>query len=188
MTENLKIVLKMFADFDEHELEQITILFKPKSVKKNDILLPAGKICKEFYFIQKGCIRTYFLDKNGREKTRYLMLEYHIGTALTSFISQKPSVETIEALEDTELFAISQTDFYMLNSKFDHWKNFYQRILEMAYSFQTTKIEQLVTLTAQQRFNTVFKENPALIQRLSNRILATYLDVREETLSRLKAR
>ena len=178
----------MFADFGADELEEIVRLFNPKSLKKNDVLLQEGKICKEFYFILNGCIRTYFIDKNGHEKTRYIMLDNHIGTALTSFISQKPSTETIEVLEDTHLLAITYCDFYMLNAKYDNWKYFYQRILEMAYSFQTNKIEHLVTLTAQQRYNIVLKENPALIQRLSNRLLATYLDIREETLSRLKSR
>ena len=56
MTDKLKIVLKMFADFEEHELEKISDCFKPKSVKKNDILLHEGSVCKEFYFIHTGCV------------------------------------------------------------------------------------------------------------------------------------
>jgi CRP-like cAMP-binding protein len=187
MTDKLKIVLKMFADFDEHELDKILGCFKPKTVTKNSILLNEGSICKEFYFINTGCIRTFFIDKNGHEKTRYVMLENHIGTALTSFISNKPSIELIEALDDTELLAINHSDFYHFNKEMNNWKNFYQRILEMAYSFQNKKIEQLVTLTAKQRYDNVLKENPILIQRLSNRVLASYLDIREETLSRLKS-
>jgi len=178
----------MFADFDEKQLDQILRCFKPRSVSKNTILLHEGSICKEFYFVHTGCIRTYFIDRNGHEKTRYVLLDNHIGTALTSFISQNPSVEFIEALDDTELLAISHSDFYQLNKEIDAWKNFYQRILEMAYSFQNKKIEQLVTLTAKQRYDIVLKENPALIQRLSNKVLASYLDVREETLSRLKSK
>ncbi|HEY0667227.1 MAG TPA: cyclic nucleotide-binding domain-containing protein [Sphingobacteriaceae bacterium] len=188
MTEKLKVVLKLFADFDEQELDKISDCFRPKSVSKNSILLHAGSICKEFYFIDTGCIRTFFLDKNGHEKTRYVMLDNHIGTALTSFISQKPSIEFIEALDDTELLAICHSDFYRLNKEMNSWKNFYQRILELAYSFQNKKIEQLVTLTAKQRYDMILKENPVLIQRLSNRVLASYLDIREETLSRLKSK
>lgn len=188
MKEKLKTVLKMFADFDEHELDKISDCFKPKSVKKNEILLHEGNICKEFYFINTGSIRTFFIDINGHEKTRYVMLDNYIGTALTSFIAQKPSIEFIEALEDTELMTIRHTDFYRLNKEIENWRIFYQRILEMAYSFQNRKIEQLVTLTAKQRYNIVLKENPILIQRLSNRILASYLDIREETLSRLKSK
>lgn len=188
MTDKLKIVLKMFADFDEQELNKISDCFKPKSVTKNSILLNEGSICKEFYFINTGCIRTFFIDKNRHEKTRYVMLDNHIGTALTSFISQKLSMEFIEALDDTELLAINHSDFYRLNKEMNSWKNFYQRILEMAYSFQNRKIEQLVTLTAKQRYDIILKENPVFIQRLSNRVLASYLDIREETLSRLKSK
>ena len=188
MTDKLKIVLKMLGDFEEHELEKISDCFKPKSFKKNDILLHEGSVCKEFYFIHTGCVRTFFIDKNGHEKTRYVMLDNHIGTALTSFIAQKPSIEFLETLDDTELLAISHSNFFRLNKEMVSWKVFYQRILEMAYSFQNIKIEQLTTLTAKQRYDKVLKENPVLIQRLSNRVLASYLDIREETLSRLKSK
>lgn len=187
MSDKLNALLKMFADFDEQELAQIVACFHPRTVTKNHLLLSDGKVCKEFYFIDAGSIRTYFLDKNGHEKTRYIMLDNYIGTALTSFITQKPSFECIEALETTKLFAISHTDFYRLNRKLDRWSYFYQRILEMAYAFQNKKIEQMVTLSAKQRYAVVLKESPAFIQRLSNKVLASYLDVREETLSRLKS-
>ncbi|MCT1523574.1 Crp/Fnr family transcriptional regulator [Sphingobacterium hotanense] len=188
MSEKLQSLLKMFSDFDENELVRILSSFKRKSVSKNDVLLHEGSICKEFYFVKTGCVRIFFVDKNGHEKTRYIMLDNHIGTALTSFISQKLSVEMIEALEDTELLAISHADFYRLNSQMDNWRNFYLRILEMAYSFQNRKIEQRVTLTAKQRYEVILNENPALVQQVSNKILASYLDIREETLSRLKSK
>ncbi len=188
MTDELKIVFKLFADFDENELDTITDYFKPKFVTKNSILLHEGSICNEFYYIHTGCIRTYFIDKNGHEKTRYIMLDCNIGTALSSFIFQKPSFEFVEALDDTELLSINHHDFYRLNKEIANWKIFYQRILEMAYSFQNRKIEGLVTLTAKQRYQQLLKENPHFIQRLSNRVLASYLDIREETLSRLKSK
>jgi CRP-like cAMP-binding protein len=188
MFNQLKGLLKYITDFDEQQLTEITKHFKPKSVKKNALLLSQGQVCTEFYFIEKGCIRTYFIDKEGNEKTRYVMCNPSIGTALTSFISKKPSFEFIEALEDTELLVISHADFYKLNNQITQWKVFYQRVLEMAYSFQNKKIEGLVTLTAKQRYDLLLKENPALIQRLSNKILASYLDVRQETLSRLKSK
>jgi CRP-like cAMP-binding protein len=188
MLTQLKKLLKYFVDFDEQQLNQITKYFKPKVVKKNAILLAQGEVCNEFYFVYKGCIRTYFIDKEGNEKTRYIMCDPSIGTALTSFISQKPSFEFIEALEDSQLLTISHKDFYKLNNEITEWKVFYQRILEMAYSFQNKKIEGLVTLSAKQRYQLLLKENPALIQRLSNKILASYIDVRQETLSRLKSK
>jgi len=188
MKDKLKIFLNNFADFEEQELDRIAGFFKPKTVKKNDILLQEGSISKEFYYIHTGSIRTLFIDKNGYEKTRYVVLDNQIGTTLASFITQKASIESIEALDDTKILAISHNDFYRLIKEIDNWKNFYQKILEKAYSFQNKKIEALVTLTAKQRYEQLLAENPILIQRLSNKVLASYLDMREETLSRLKSR
>lgn len=187
MKDKLRALLKVISDFNEQELDQIIDCFVPKSVKRNTILLHEGEVCNSFYFIATGCIRTYFIDKNGSEKTRYIMPDCSIGTALTSFISRQPSAEFLQTLEETELLAIHYTDFYRLNNQFRNWTIFYQKILEMAYTFQNKKIEQLVTLTAKQRYEKLLEENPKLIQIVSNKVLASYLDIREETLSRLKS-
>ena len=185
---NLSHVIGTFSDFTKAELSVIYNCFKPISVKRNFQLLTEGDICKEFYYVHKGSIRTYFLDRNGHEKTRYIMLDNYIGTALTSFISGKPSIEFIEAMEDTELLAINRNDFYKLNEEIKSWNYLYQRILEMAYSFQNKKIESLVTLTAKERYEQLIRENPKIVQRLSNKVVASYLDVKQETLSRLKSK
>ena len=111
MTEKLKHLLKNLADFDEQQLDKVVQCFKPKFVKRNTIILNEGEVCKEFYYIHSGCLRTYFITKQGHEKTRYVMLECSIGTALTSFIDQKPSFEFIDSLEDTEFFALSHKEF-----------------------------------------------------------------------------
>lgn len=187
MEKSLQSLLTYLIVFDESEIDEISSYFKFRKVKKNSLLLSAGETCKEFYYVQRGGLRTYFLDKKGQEKTRYIMLDCSIGTALTSFISQKPSFEFIEALEDTELLAISHADFHRLNKEMNAWKEFYQKILEMAYSFQNKKIENIVTLSAKQRYEQLLKENPQFVQRLSNKILASYLDMTQETLSRLKS-
>jgi len=187
MSESLKISLGNISAFDAKDLEAIVNYFKPRSIKKNNILLHEGNVCKEFYYVVSGSLRTYFLDKDGREKTRYIFFENQLGTTLSSFISQNPSIEWIEALEDTELLAISHRDFYQLNNKMESWKIFYQKILERAYTFQNKKIETLVTLTVQQRYEQLLRDNPEFVQRLSNKVLASYLDMREETLSRLKS-
>lgn len=187
MSDNLSTVLKLFAPFTDAELNEIVNCFRRKIVRKNDILLREGSTCNHFYFVHKGSIRTFFLDMNGHDKTRLIMLVNHMGTALSSFIAQKPSIEWIEALEDTELSAIHYSDFYRLIHQMNNWRNFYQRIMEMAYTFQNRKIEQRVRFTAKQRYDQLLQESPELIQQVSNKVLASYLDIREETLSRLKS-
>ena len=73
MTSNLKSLLQYFAGFTPQELDEIVKYFKPKSFRKNETLLQEGSVCREFYYIGKGCIRTFFIDKNGSDKTRYII-------------------------------------------------------------------------------------------------------------------
>lgn len=187
MWKNLVAVLQSLAFFTPEEQAEIQRYFRKKRVSKNDIVHREGDVCKYFYFVASGCIRIFFRDEKGADKTRYVLLPNHVGTALSSFISGNPATEWIEAACDSELLEIHHEDFYRLCAEMDAWKGFYLRMLELAYTFQNHRIEQLTTLTARQRYEQVLAQKPELIQHLSNRQLATYLDIREETLSRLKA-
>jgi len=188
MTNKLTLLLKTFVNLEEKKIAKIIKCFKLKSVKKNAILLHEGMICKEFYFVQKGCLRNYFINKEGHEKTNLVTLDESAGTSVASFISQKPSLEFIEALEDSELFIITYDDFHHLVHEIPNWKDFYLKFLEGVYLYQSRKVEALMTLNAKQRFQKLQKGNPVLIQRLSNKVLASFLDMREETLSRIKSK
>ncbi len=188
MKQKLFELLKTVSHFDRDQAVEILDCFSEEKIKKGTTLLHAGEICREFYYVFKGCIRTFFINREGSEKTRLVLLDCSIGTALTSFISQKPSFEFIESLEDTMYLKIYHTDFYRLIDHSPQWKDFYMKILEMAYSFQNNKIEWLTTLSAKERYQQLLSENPVLVERLSGRILSSYLDVREETLSRLRAK
>jgi CRP-like cAMP-binding protein len=188
MTGKLKYYLRANTISDDKQIDQIVSCFKHRIVKKNTILLSKGEICKELYFVNRGCIRTYYITKQGHEKTRYIAFENSIATSISSFISQQNSFEFVDTLEDSELYSINHKDFYQLISDIPPWENFYRTLLEMAYLYQNKKIENLVTLSAKQRYDKLMTETPIYIQRLSNKILASYLDITQETLSRLKSK
>src|ERR1700753_2533224 len=82
------------------QLDRVVKSFKPKNVKRNTVLLTAGDVCRELYFVNKGCIRTHYISQEGKERTRYLAFDGIIGTALSSFITNDPSFEFVDALED----------------------------------------------------------------------------------------
>jgi CRP-like cAMP-binding protein len=188
VTEKLKYFLWKHTDLGDHQLDEIVKCFKLKSLKRNTILLSAGEICREFYFVNSGCIRTYYLTKQGNEKTRYVAFDGSVATAISSFIAQQPSFEFVDALENSDLYAISHQNFFQLVSDIPEWGRFYRNILEAAYIYQNKKIENLVTLPAKERYERLLHDKPYYIQRLSNKHLASYLDVTQETLSRLKSK
>lgn len=186
-TFRLRHFLKANSTLDDDKLDYVLSCFKPKPVKRNSLLLFKGDICRELHFVNKGCIRTYYISANGAEKTRYIALDGSIGTSISGFISQKPSTEFVDALEDTQLWSISFESFFRLATELPEWRLFYTRLLESAYLYQNARIESLVTLTAKERFENILAQQPRFITRLSNKVLASYLDMSQETLSRLKS-
>ena len=188
MTEIFKQFITQLVIIEEQDLNKIIANFKHQKVKRNAIILSQGEVCTHFYFLITGCVRTYYITKEGQEKTRLISFDNNPVTALTSFITQKPSVEFIDALEDSELLSMSQADFFRFINEFPGWATFYQKMLEFAFTFQNNRIEDLVTLSAKERYEKLLKERPHYIQRLSNRIVATYLDISQETLSRIKSK
>lgn len=188
MKNKLKYYLRVNTKIGDNQIDKIIQCFTLKTVKKNTLLLSEGEICNELYFVHSGCIRTYYITKQGHEKTRYIAFDNSIATSVSSFITQKPSFEFVDTLENSELYTINHKHFYALMNEFPQWEHFYTRFLEMAYLFQNKKIENLVTLTAKQRYDNLMAESPTHIQRLSNKILASYLDITQETLSRIKSK
>jgi CRP-like cAMP-binding protein len=187
MDSTLKYNLQINSELDENQLETVLNEFKFKTVKRKTLLLSAGEICNKLYYIEKGSLRIYYLTKQGKEKTRSVAFEGSLVTSTSSFITQQPSFEFIESLEDSELWAIDNQAFFQFVSDMPKWDKFYRTLLEKAYIFQNKVLESLITLTAKQRFEQVQKENPMFIKRLQNRILASYLNISQETLSRLKS-
>lgn len=162
--------------------------FKPLEVKQNTVLLNAGETCREIYYVKSGALRTFFVDEDGTEKTSSVAIERYFGTAWMSFVRQIPSEELIEAVEDSELLAIGHKDFMQLVETDSFWKDIYIKALEMALLNHSRKVQAIMTLDAKARYQKLMNGNPILIQKLSNKTLASFLDMREETLSRIKSK
>lgn len=114
MSLKLKYYLSAQTNIDEQQIDQLIQHFKLVTFKRNSMLLAEGEICKSLYFVHSGCIRTYYITRQGHEKTRYVAFENSIVSSIASFISQQPSFEFVDALEDSLLYAISYDDFFQL--------------------------------------------------------------------------
>jgi len=182
-TRFLNQIITVSAD----EQRDILSVIEYKKIKKNYVLTNLGDVSTEFYFVLRGALRVYFISEKGQEKTNHIALENTIIAAMSSFISQKPSFEVLDAIEETELLVISHTNFYKLVNSCRAWELLYRTILETAYITKIKRIENRLTLSAKERLDIVLLESPTIINRVSNQILASYLDITQETLSRLKS-
>lgn len=188
MQEELVRYIKEIITVTDEELEKILSYFEPLDVEKNELLVIRGQTSQRTFFVGKGCLRIFFITEDGQEATRYIAFENNFATALCSFISNEPSLEFIQALEPTTLLYISHKDFYHLLETIPAWEKFYRHYLENAYVNNTNRLMSFLTLDATERYKLLLDTHPKIVQRLPNKVVATYLNISQETLSRLKSK
>lgn len=169
----------------DEETNFLINLFEKKDYGKGELLVENGKVCSNIYFVQEGCLKTYFVKEDGEEAINGIAIENNFCTSVASFVNQVTSVERIEAIEDTSVLAISYENFKILIETYPIFKEVYVKILEDYLTFMTWRIESIMIMNAKERYDTLLKNFPKLIDRLPKKIMAKYLGVSPETLSRL---
>lgn len=169
------------------ELDHFVAAFEAKTAAKNEVLVPKGDVCRNCYFVTRGSVRAFFLGDDGLEATRYIAMENQFITTVQSYVSETPTNEYIQATEKSDLLFLTFSRFKQLTQETVLARDLYARQLEIAYSTNHWRLESFLKMTARERYDYLLKENPAIIQRLSNRIVASYLGITQESLSRLKA-
>lgn len=187
----MKIVLAQLikdkTTINEEQLDKFLSSFIPLNVSKNQLLLRENQRADQIFFINKGCLRLYYSNTDHSISTRFMAFENTFLTSILSFISREPSLEYIEAVENSELLVISHHDFFRLRKTIPEWDKMYIYILEYGLTVITSKLNSLLTQNASERYRNLLKNNPELVQRLSNVNLAAYLNISPETLSRIKS-
>ena len=173
-------------DLTQEEENLTQKYFEKQDIKKNEILLNIGEKCNKLYFVAKGLLRTFHLNKNGSEFTRLMVPEGKFCTILISFQEKISSPATIQALENGHLFSIALDNFQEFISRSTNAKNVYTKILEDYQNFQISRLEFLTTLTPQEKVEQFLAENLELEKRISDRVISTYLQITPETYSRCK--
>lgn len=188
MHEQLALYIRQRIVVTDDELQTILSYFIPLKSVKNEFLVSQGQASQRMFFVGKGCLRIFFINGEGQEATRYLAFENSFATAMVSFITDEPSLEFIQAVQPTESLYISQKDFRYLLEVIPSWEKFYRSYLENAYVNNTNRLMSFITMSATERYCHLLDQNPMVVQRLSNKIVASYLNISQETLSRLKSK
>jgi len=188
MEERLISYIKSKITVTDEEVATILSYFSPMQLKKNEMLLTNGQSSQRTYFVIKGCLRIFFINEEGQDSTRYFAFENQFATALVSFITSEPSEEFIQAVEDSEVYAITHKNFYHLLDLIPQWEKFYRIYLEIAYVTNTKRLMSFLIKDALEKYRQLLDENPEIVRRLSNKMVASYLNISQETLSRLKSK
>lgn len=188
MEELLISAIKSKLSVTDEEMMTILSYFRPMKVRKNELLLTNGQSSHRTFFVAKGCLRIFFINEDGQDSTRYFAFENQFATALLSFITSQPSKEFIQAVEDSEGYYITHENFYHLLDIIPKWEKFYRIYLEHAYVTNTKRLMSFLIQDALEKYRQLLDEDPIIVRRLSNKMVASYLNISQATLSRLKSK
>jgi len=170
----------------EEEVERIKNVFVPKKIRKRQYFLQEGQVCKYFGFIVKGAMRQYSIDDKGREHIIRLSIENWWVGDRESFIMLTPSAYNIDAWEETELLAATRADFLDQLNPIPAI-NEMSRMLDENYAFATQKrLNAAISLSAEKRYSQLAESYPEFLQRFPQHIIASYLGISAESLSRIR--
>ena len=147
-----------------------------------------GTVCRYVYFIVKGCLQVYVIGKNGSESTRSFYFENGWVTDIFGFKNQTPSTEYIKCVEPCQLLRIHYGPFQALCKEVPQFDALYKEILEASYNNTVYRVNTLTSLNALERVQWLMESKPLIMSRLSSKLIASYLGISPETMTRLKAK
>ena len=170
----------------ENDVQIIENTFIPKRIRKKQYFLQEGEVCEYMGFIVKGAMRQYSVDEKGIEHIVRLPIENWWVGDRESHINLTPTVYNIDAWENTDLLAISRADtlsqLYSIPAI-----NEMSRMLDEKYAFAAQKrLNEHISLSAEKRYSVLENTYPEFIQRFPQHIIASYLGITKETLSRIR--
>lgn len=160
-------------------------IIKSTTLKREEYLLSAGQVCSNIYFIQAGLLKCFYM-LHGKKVSDWFFGEQETVVSIDSFYDQVPGIDYIQAIEDTHLFYVSYGEFDHLYKTFIEF-NVVGRILTNKYlRIWHRQARNIRMLKSKERYQYLLEHQPELIMRVPLGDLASYLDMRPETLSRMR--
>ena len=174
------------ASFSEEDLQKCMNYFVPKKIRKRQYVLQEGDVCNKSIFIEKGALYSYTIDDKGTQHVIQFAFEgWWIGD-LYSFLTSEPSKMNIEALEDSDVLTIERQDHFKLLSEVPKYETYYRILFQDAYVALQRRVSSTIGLTAEEKYQRLVNQYHSFINRVPLHLIASYLGVSPETLSRIR--
>jgi len=188
MKENLLAHINKFVSLNEDEMQEVLAAVNLVTLKKKQFILQPGEICRYNYFVSKGCMRLYFINRSGQELITQFGIENWWITDYGSLEAGYPSSYYIQAIEDAELVSISKKTYDELLLKVPKMERYFRLILQRTHTATMRRIEYSRDQTDEERYRHFASLFPGFIQRIPQYMLASYLGFTPQFLSKIRAR
>jgi CRP-like cAMP-binding protein len=186
MFELLRKNIEKHLTISDEDFRQFTAPFYLQKLAKKQFLLREGQICKFEGFVNKGCLRVYYLDEHGLERVLYFAVEGWWVTDIDSFTNNVPSILNIEALEDSEVLLITQPYKQALYEQLPFVEKLFRIMTQKTHVALQRRMISSLGKTADERYLEFIEKYPQLEQRLTQQQVASYLGISHEFLSKIR--
>lgn len=186
MTNNFKNFIRQITPISDKEFDETVVLFQKIKLEKGEFFVKDGTICRQIAYINKGVLRTFYLNNKAEERTSCFCTENSLTTSYKSFILQQPSNLSLQAMEDTELLVIDFEHLQKLYSTSIVWQNIGRAVAEREYIVMEQYASVLNNENGKEKYLRLLQEQPNILQKATIEDIASYLGVTRRTLSRIR--
>ena len=178
--------IQKYFTLSKEEKETILGLTHIKKLLKKEFLLQEGQVSKCSAFVLSGCLRSYFVDTNGFEHILQFAIEDWWITDMMSITTQTAANLNIDAIQDSELLILTRENQLELFEKCPKMEKYFRIITEKGMANIQTRLLENMSLPAVQRYKNLTKKYPKIVEKVPQKLIASFLGITPEFLSKLR--
>ena len=178
--------IRRYVELSEQDVETIESYVYPLELKKREFLVTEGQVCKYNYFVEKGCLRMFYVNEKMTEITVQFALETWWLSDYFSFARQMPSEYSIQAVEKSLVIAIDNSEQDKLFAEVPQLERYLRIMMQRALAASQLRIKLIYQLSKEEMYRHFNASFPAFFQRVPQYMIASYLGITPEYLSELR--
>jgi CRP-like cAMP-binding protein len=183
----LRQQIEEITSLSDEEFEYVLSHFETKKLKKHQFLIQENDLVKNDYFVLNGCLKSYHVDSNGKEHIVQFATQNWWITDFQAYFNKTNATLFIDCIEDCELLSLSLENREKLCSEMHKIEHFFRRKSNSGYVALQQRILSMLNNNPQERYDKLLLSNPILFQKVPKKLIASYLGVSRETLSRFNS-
>ncbi|MBB6330219.1 CRP-like cAMP-binding protein [Chryseobacterium sediminis] len=174
------------VDITDEQKSRIQSFFTLKKLRRKQYLLQEGDICKSLSFVSRGLLKSFFLDEKGNEHINMFAFEGWWISDFNSFINQEKSVLNIDAIEETEVLMITLENYEKMLLEIPVMDRYFRILYQNSLVTKDYRLIVSNGYTAEEKYLQLARKNPEMIKRVPHSLIASYLGLAPETVSRIR--
>jgi CRP-like cAMP-binding protein len=187
MQEKLRKHIEKIVPLTDDEFAFVFAHFTTKNYKKREFLIREGEIVRYSYFVVSGLLMLVYNDELGKQHIVFFAMEDWWESDFLAYFTQTKATMSLQCLEDTAVFCLSREDYQKLCAGLQKMEHFFLKKSNAGHIGSQQRILSFLTSSAKARYEQLIKQYPSLLQRVPKTLLASYLGVSRETLSRFSS-